>query len=247
MAHASADCFARTTRLALGGLASLSLVACYAHDDWYYDEPHSGTYFMEEIEPNNAAGQADYVGFLEPGETFVISGSVAGFNGIGPDAVDGFELSSPGGTHVSFYLDSVDPFSDVDVCLYDPWFGDYVACWESPFADEAGEFSVEGFGSDYQLVVIAADAATAYTLTIQATGYFYASADEGAKGASTSSLRTAQAPSFEKLEAAGLSEILDGYRAEPRALGARAQEGADAKSAEPAVELDAEGAATLER
>ena len=220
MAHdASHSTTARRARLALAGLAATSLVACIYDDDYYDHYYTGGTFYTNEVEPNDEAGQANYIGYLEPGETFVIDGSVAGVDGFGPDGIDGFEFTSPGGTHVSFYLDGVDPASDLDICLYDPYFGDYVACWDSPSSDESGEFWIDGWGTDYQLVVIAANAATAYTLTVDADGYYYSTTglEDGTKDAAAPDLRAAEefAPDAGdgKLEGA-----LEAFRAAPRGL-----------------------------
>ena len=155
--------------------------------------------FVTESEPNNLAAQANFFGFLGPSQTIVIQGSVAGVGGGGPDGADGFEFSSPGGVYVSFFLESADQNSDVDVCLFDPVSGTYVACWESPFANEAGEFWVDNFGADYQLVVLAANAATAYTLEVTANTFSIFYAESGSEGEVEGQARATQPQVSESL------------------------------------------------
>lgn len=230
---------------ALAGAAALTALLGACHVDAYHHGPGPTVVFVNEIEPNNLAAQANYFGFLEPSETVVIQGSVAGLGGNGPDGVDGFEFSSPGGVHVTFYLDSVDSNSDIDVCLFDPVSGTYLACWESPFADEAGEFWVDNLGADYQLVVIAANAASAYTLEVSAdffyTGFSAKAADE--EGGDSGLIVDSNA-GIEKEVTRRLAEAYGGFARESAQLGSEV-EAVERPGA--VLELDAEGNATLSR
>ncbi len=244
MAHASnIQSHPLRTLSSLAGVITLATLLGACRVDGFHQGPGQTVVFVNEIEPNNLAAQANYFGFLEPSETVVIQGSVAGLDGSGPDGVDGFEFSSPGGVHVTFFLDSVDSNSDVDVCLFDPVSGLYLACWESPFADESGEFWVDNLGADYQLVVIAADAASAYTLEVSADFFFSSysakAADDEAAGPA---LITESGGGIQKEVTRRLAEA---YSGPARSVSAELEAGGGGGGA--VLELDSAGNATLSR
>jgi hypothetical protein len=178
--------------LALGLLP----LGCY-HDIHDHFAP---TYQVQEQEPNNAAFSAQGIGGLNPGTQIDIFGYVAGQDGFGPDGVDGFAFVANTPLVIDFAL-SGQPgwYSDLDLCLYDPYSGTYVDCWQSWDSDEYGSFYVPTSGQEFHLVVLAASGAANYVLSVSAhaAGTYYASAasamERGFEGTQTVAPHASQA------------------------------------------------------
>ena len=66
---------------------------------------------------------------------------------------DGFAFYAQVPCQIYFDLVIHDSFSDFDVCLYDPYFQSVVACWETPFNPESGDFAVLDAGTSFHLFV----------------------------------------------------------------------------------------------
>lgn len=103
-----------------------------------------------ELEPNDAALDANFLGSVKPGDHFFVEGVVHD-----PvfDPFDGFAFVSKKPCDVEFYLKAHDPGADLDLWLYDPLVDDFVALFETPVDPEAGFFQVLDPGAEIHMVV----------------------------------------------------------------------------------------------
>ncbi|MCZ6598130.1 MAG: hypothetical protein O7B99_10860 [Planctomycetota bacterium] len=127
-----------------------------------------------ESEPNDSACCPNYFGFLGPGDFLTIDGFITDS---GADPFDGFAFTSAVPISVEFRLFIDGPFADLDVCLYDPYLGTFVDCFESPFNPEEGTVHVLGSGLDFHLVVNSFIGDSSYTLEVEAFPLFLAEDD----------------------------------------------------------------------
>jgi hypothetical protein len=141
-------------------LAVAPLVGACDDDDCY---DCSGWQDVYEVEPNDLPSQANWLGTLYPGDRIAIRGRISE---LGPDLLDGFALRSGTAIGVQFALWADVPGADLDLCLYDPDLGAYVACWETSAHPEAGGFSILGPGKDVHLVVSSFLGDSTYTLEL---------------------------------------------------------------------------------
>lgn len=211
--------------LALGLLP----LGCY-HD---IHDPFEPSYQVQDQEPNNDAFNAQGVGALSPGLQVDIYGYVAGQDGFGPDGVDGFAFVANTPLVVDFALIGQPGwYSDLDLCLYDPYSGTYVDCWQSWDSDEYGSFYVPASGQEFHLVVVAANGAANYVLSLNAHpagGYYASSTSAEARGFARTSepslrpmagLETYRAPArTESPEAPKAEAILMGFMLRPSNTG----------------------------
>jgi len=132
--------------------------ACY--------QVHSGDGWQElyEVEPNDQPSQANWIGTLLPGDTLAVQGRI---DELGPDLLDGFAMRSGAPIHVQFALWAAQPGADLDVCLYDPDLGEYIACWETSAQPETGAFTIYGAGKNVHLVVSSYLGDSAYRLEVR--------------------------------------------------------------------------------
>ncbi len=117
-----------------------------------------------EAEPNDDPFLANHFGTLRPGDRFFIDGWI-GDNGFDP--FDGFAFTAAQPIHVDFQLWIDDPFTDLDVCLYDPELGFVVDCFETNVNPERGGVDVFAGGLDFHLVIESFLGASTYSLEIQ--------------------------------------------------------------------------------
>ncbi len=117
-----------------------------------------------ETEPNDDPFLANHFGALQPGERFFIDGWISD-NGFDP--FDGFAFTAAQPIHVDFQLWIDDPFSDLDVCLYDPQLGLVVDCFATDSNPERGGVDVFAGGLDFHLVIESFLGASTYSLEIQ--------------------------------------------------------------------------------
>jgi len=124
----------------------------------------SGPPVYLEQEPNGSADNPDYIGWVGPGSFLRIEGHVEAF---GPDQLDGFRFrtTQPMTLHVVVYADAA--AADIDLCVYDPDFDSYIACFDSPFSPEEGSFSVLEGDKAFDLVVETFVSATYYTIEVR--------------------------------------------------------------------------------
>lgn len=175
-------------------LSCLLLCACgveYRHHD-----PFDPTLKVFEQEPNNQAFSANGIGPIGPGAQIEIYGSVAGQGGFGPDGLDGFAFVATEPLWVDFALLGGSGFpADLDLCLYDPWSGQYVDCWQSYSSNEFGGFHVPAAGQEFHLIVVAASGAASYQLSLAVqgfSGYALAQSGDGARGFESEQLPAAR-------------------------------------------------------
>jgi hypothetical protein len=148
--------------------ASLGLATSACHRSGH-SHPHGQSggvdvYSFVEAEPNNGSHQANYLGSLAVGEALVVRGHV---DDSGFDPFDGFAFTTVQPLDVEVYLTSDDPWSDLDLCYFDPYLGVEAACWETSNNPEAGVLLLSG-GEDAHLVVSSWVGASTYTLEIVA-------------------------------------------------------------------------------
>jgi hypothetical protein len=141
-------------------LAALSLAAC--HDSGMPSKPPPAT--LDESEPNDSAAEAPWFGTLYPGSELAISGHVTSD---GSDLYDGFAFTTGAPCTVRFTVHPTLPAADLDVCVYDPYLDEFIACFDSPSGTESGEVGFAVAGVDFHLVVTSAWAASSYLLEIE--------------------------------------------------------------------------------
>ncbi len=116
-----------------------------------------------ELEPNDDAFSANYLGYLAPGDRVVIQGEIVDCC----DPFDGFAFLSTDPLLVEVSLESFDG-GDLDVCVYDPTIDDFSLCFENGGAFDGGSFEVLFGGAEFHTVVAPFDFGSRYTLTVDA-------------------------------------------------------------------------------
>lgn len=161
-------------------LLALPLIAC-----GHATHRTSGPPVFLEQEPNGSADSPDFIGWVGPGTLLRIEGHVEAY---GPDQLDGFRFrtTQPMTVHVVVYADA--PAADVDLCVYDPDFDSYIACFDSPYSPEEGSFSVLEGAKAFDLVVETFVTGTAYTLEVRGHPLALATIEGDSPGAGTSSI-----------------------------------------------------------
>jgi len=148
----------RSTHLPFLPLA-LALSACHHHDgDGGVVVP-----VLRESERNDAPGEANHLGLLHPGERFFIDGFV---RDDGFDPFDGFAFTASEPIHVDFQLHHGSAGADLDVCLYDPFLDETLACWATTERPERGGVDVFSGGFDFHLVVESFAGDSSYSLEL---------------------------------------------------------------------------------
>lgn len=138
----------------------LLLVGCYDDD---YDCTPCDDNVVYESEVNDHAAVANWIGVLYPGDALSIRGHVTQF---GPDLFDGFAFvtGAPMQIDVSLFADVVG--ADLDLCVWDPAFGQFVACFETAVDPESGSFVVLEANKEIHLVVRSFQGDSAYWLDV---------------------------------------------------------------------------------
>ena len=136
----------------------------------------SGPPVFDETEVNDSAYQANDFGVLRPGDHFIIRGNISD---LGYDLFDGFRFTAAEPIHVDFQLFSDSAGNDFDVCLYDPFLGTTVDCFQSPYNPEVGGVDVFAGGLDFHLVIESYFGSGGYELEIEVFGLYGASGEEG--------------------------------------------------------------------
>ena len=129
---------------------------------------------VHEQEPNDAAFSAQGLGPLWGGDCLLISGHASTVD------TDGFAFVAAQDLEVRVDLDCYDPFADLDLCVWDPFLGEYVLCLLTP-GDEYGAFTVAA-GAEFHLVVDGYFGGAAYDLFVETsalqTGFASAAAGD---------------------------------------------------------------------
>ena len=157
--------------LAIVGLC-VATAACHKSSRRHHGGGGASVFSFVEVEPNNLAFDANYLGTLAIGETLIVRGFI---EDTPFDPFDGFAVTALEPMDVEFYLTSDDPFTDLDLCYYNPYSGQYEACWETSFNPEAGLLAMNG-GEEFHLVVASYFGASSYTLEIRGIPIGYAPA-----------------------------------------------------------------------
>ena len=171
--------------LAIVGLC-VATAACHKSSRRHHGGGGASVFSFVEVEPNNLAFDANYLGTLAIGETLIVRGFI---EDTPFDPFDGFAVTALEPMDVEFYLTSDDPFTDLDLCYYNPYSAQTEACWETSFNPEAGLLAMNG-GEDFHLVVASYLGASSYTLEIIGIpiGYSPAAAPGPERGADPEAL-----------------------------------------------------------
>lgn len=154
-------------RSLIGALAPASLAllpACgvgFVHGSLEVFDGGTPTYY--ETEPNDSAFGPDYLTTMSPGDALEVCGSVD--DGC-CDPYDGFAIETTHATELYLELTALDGWSDLDVCVYDPWSDVFLACFESPGSFESGSVAI-GAPAELHLVVRAWSGASDYVLRVE--------------------------------------------------------------------------------
>jgi len=144
----------------------LPLAACgYSHHDHHELQPGTEPdppLPLVEIEPNDHASTADYLGEYHPGDYVAVEGHITECC---VDPYDGFAIYAPYASSVYITLHEDSPGADLDFCIYDPVIDEMIACWESDSHPEGGIFDYAG-GGEFHIVVDSWIGDTTYLLEI---------------------------------------------------------------------------------
>jgi hypothetical protein len=141
----------------------VSLGSCYYHD---HDDDHEvviPAFDVWEQEPNDTAWNPDPIGPIAVGESVVIGG----YSSVVDDAFDGFAFQSVEPCDIRFKIVAQSAWTDLDLCVYDPFLGAIAFCFENPGNVEGGSFSVPGSFTDFHLVVSAYAGSSEYRLYVE--------------------------------------------------------------------------------
>jgi hypothetical protein len=119
---------------------------------------------LMEVEPNDNALYADYIGELVPGDFVQIQGNILECCS---DPYDGFAFYAPGPVELVMTLVEANPGADLDFCIYDPSIESMVACWETDQHPEVGVFDFAGPG-ELHIVIASYVGDSDYLLQIEA-------------------------------------------------------------------------------
>lgn len=137
---------------------------------------------IQEIEPNNNAFQPDSIGAVASDTYLQIVGSIqqgppAGnySDAFGGDSFDGFAFYVDEAVEIEFVLYASNPYADLDLWIYDPFYDEYIARFESIASPEYGRVTFPYLGEEFHVVVTSYSGDSDYTLEMiarpLATGY----------------------------------------------------------------------------
>lgn len=147
----------------------------------------SGTIFfgsnvIHESEPNNHASNPDSIGGIWVGSEYLIEGSVVENQSafeygppLGADYFDGFAFVVEEPSEVEFFLTAHNPHADLDIWIYDPFYNEYIATFESIFDPEVGTVTFPYVGEEFHVVVSSYAGNSSYRLEVAAyplNGYY---------------------------------------------------------------------------
>ncbi|MEO0649285.1 MAG: hypothetical protein AAFZ65_01240 [Planctomycetota bacterium] len=137
---------------------------------------------VQEQEPNDAAFAAQGIGALDANDCLLIEGHASAFD------TDGFAFVAAQDIEVRVELNCYDPFADLDLCVWDPFLGEYVLCLLTP-GDEYGSFTVAA-GFEFHLVVDGFFGGSSYDLYVETSPalFGFAGAATGDSAASAQGL-----------------------------------------------------------
>jgi hypothetical protein len=144
--------------LALG----LGAAACHETHHHPPPPPPPPVHSFVEVEPNDIAPLANYLGGIAVGETFFVRGFI-GDSGFDP--FDGFAWTTAEPMEIELHLWIDDPYADLDVCYFNPYSGLIEACFATSSNPESGWLALYG-GTDFHLVVSSYFGDSSYTLEL---------------------------------------------------------------------------------
>jgi len=151
-------------------LIALTLVGCSRRDRRNYNDNSS---IIFEQEPNGNSDNPDFIGTIRAGDRFRIDGHV---RDSGSDIFDGFAFvtAEPLVIEVTLFADNV--FADLDFCVYDPDFDEFIACFDGEDDPEEGTFLVDAFNQEFHIVVESHFGDSGYLLEVNAFASAFAPA-----------------------------------------------------------------------
>jgi hypothetical protein len=153
--------------------AALALGACHGsvHTDPPPPPPPPPPVYYEG-EPNDTAWLAPWFGALFPGDVIFVEGFTTDD---GSDPQDGLAFSCTGPARIDFTLYVDDPWTDLDVWLFDPYLNQFVAAFAVPYGNEKGTFWLPD-AEEFHLVVVPSWGASNWTLAVESSTTSYAAA-----------------------------------------------------------------------
>lgn len=137
-----------------------------------------------EGEPNDTAWLAPWFGSLFPGESIQIVGHATDD---GSDPQDGLAFTGFGPCRIDFTLYVDDPWSDLDVWVYDPAIDEFLYAFDVPYGNESGTFWLDAT-QEFHLVIVPSFGSSNWTMVVSAAGQGIASAAAPGLPAPTPSL-----------------------------------------------------------
>ena len=182
----------------------------------------SGTIFFGsnvilENEPNNHASNPDPIGGIFVGADYLIEGSVVENQSafeygppLGADYFDGFAFVVEEPSEVEFFLTAHNPAADLDIWIYDPFYNQYIAKFESIFDPEVGTVTFPFVGEEFHVVVSSYAGNSSYRLEVVSyplNGYYGPAQSAGAELSrfTPGTAAPVEAPKAEKNSAPGTS------------------------------------------
>lgn len=122
----------------------------------------SGPQILFESETNDTAPEANFLGHVRPGDSFVIEGDM-GYDG---DFQDGFAFVAEVPVEIEYVMSVLDATSTFAVCAYDPYHDEIVFCDSNGLNPEVGAFFVDAFDAEFHVFLTQISGAANYSLTI---------------------------------------------------------------------------------
>lgn len=135
--------------------------------------PPPGPEYFYEFEPNDTPAYPDFIAYVNPYSDLLVEGHLEGGPSGFYDIYDHFEFVATTPTEFVFDLYTQQAFADLAIGVYDPYFGEIVLWWDTPFSGESGSFVVHEPGKVFQLVIFAPNLGTDYGLELSGFPYPY--------------------------------------------------------------------------
>lgn len=154
-------------------LLGLLLSSCEGSGHGGVTPPPPGPEYFYELEPNDTPAHPDFIAYVDPYSDLLVEGHLEGGPSAFYDIYDHFEFVATTPTEFVFNLYTEQPFADLAIGVYDPYFGEIVLWWDTPFSGESGSFVVHEPGKVFQLVIFAPNLGTDYGLELSGFPYHY--------------------------------------------------------------------------
>ncbi|MGK0218351.1 MAG: hypothetical protein ACI9HE_001839 [Planctomycetota bacterium] len=192
---------AQRSRLLASAVLGLLLSACEGsgHGNGGGSVSPPGPEYFYELEPNDTPQFPDFIANLDPYSELLVEGHLEGGPSSFYDIYDHFEFVATTPTEFFFELHTDAPFADLAIGVYDPYFGEIVLWWDTPYSGESGSFVVHEPGKVFQLVIFAPSLGTDYGLELSGFPYPFgleSDSDSPADGAPSTQEQLAQEPAI---------------------------------------------------